>query len=111
MSDDKKDKQDAPKPLKDPKVDVTVEPRTGKPADKQVAEKHRDTLQKRVEGSIKEAAPGGAQKQLEAADRETDEAGRGIDRRQVKEIKVVVKGKDGNAEVTHERKIKPREEK
>jgi hypothetical protein len=105
MADDKKD----PKPMNDPEVHVTVTPKNPRDPDhKRAAEKVKETVKEGVKKVVKEAAPGGAKKQLDAADGKIDEAKHGASPGKIDKINVKVKGKDADGdEYHHERTVKP----
>lgn len=90
---------DAPPILKEPKVDVTVTPRTRDPDDRQYADKVRRSLKSDVEKAV---APREGDKSADQFKRGGDavrEASEKVDAGKVKEISVDVRGKVGREKV------------
>ena len=107
MADEKKD---APKPLEKEEVHVTVTPKDPKDPDhRRAAEKVKTTVKEQVKKALDDNKSGGAQKQLDAAEKKIDEAKERTSPNQIEKINVKVKGKDGDGDdVTRERSVKPK---
>jgi hypothetical protein len=129
MSDDKKagldkaadEAKKPPTPLKDPQVDVQVKPKeqsVPKPGkappekideikksnqqNRDLAEKVKKNLTDKVKEAVKEAAPGGAPDQFEAAKQAGEDAAGQVNGRKIKKIEINVTEKGGNRESTTE---------
>ena len=104
MADKKAQPQPAPKqdpdaePLKETEVEVKAVPGGNSTKDRENTEKVIEKVKQNIEKAIEEAAPGGAKKQLDAADEEIDKARDSVPKRAAKQIRVTVRGTDGHGD-------------
>lgn len=102
----------ADQPLKDPKVDVAVEPKRGDDGNEHHAEKVKAKIEKEVKKALEDNKRGGWKKQLDAADDAAKKAGSPADPKKVERPKVTVTGEDPDGhEVSRTTKVKPDESK
>lgn len=104
-----------PKPLEKEKIDVTVTPKQGgdkkQTADnKQYAEKVKKSLEGDVKKSLDGAKQDGAKKQLDAAEKATQDAGKKIDPTKIDKVKVKVEGESGGEKVKRETVVTPKKD-
>lgn len=105
----------ASKPIEKEKIDVTVTPKQGgdkkQTADnKQYADKVKKSLESDVKKSLDGAKEGGAKKQLDAAEKATQDAGKKIDPAKIEKVKVKVEGEAGGEKVKRETVVAPKKE-
>lgn len=105
-SSDKKPSTDE-KPLQKEKVDVSVQPKKGEPGAKEYADKVRKSLEGDVKKSLEGAKEGGAKKQLDAAEKTAQDAGKKIDPQKIERVKVKVEGEVDGQRVKKETTVKP----
>lgn len=105
----------AAKPLEKEKVDVTVTPKETKDRkqrqdNKDYAEKVKKSLENDVKKSLDGAKQDGAKKQLDAAEKTTQDAGKKIDPQKIEKVKVKVEGEAGGEKVKRETVVAPTKE-
>ncbi|MEY4744166.1 MAG: hypothetical protein RL272_111 [Candidatus Parcubacteria bacterium] len=106
-SSDKKPTTKDDKPLQKEKVDVSVQPKKGEPGAKEYADKVRKSLEGDVKKSLEGAKEGGSKKQLDAAEKTTQDAGKKIDPQKIERVKVKVEGEVDGDKVKRETTVKP----
>ena len=99
-----------PKPLEKEKVDVSVQPKKGEPGAKVYADKVKKSLEGDVKKSLEGAKKDGAQKQLDAAEKAAQDAGKKIDPDKIEKVKVKVEGESGGEKVKRETTVTPSKE-
>ncbi len=105
-SSDKKPTRDE-KPIQKEKVDVSVQPKKGEPGAKKYADKVKKSLEGDVKKSLEGAKEGGSKKQLDAAEKTTQDAGKKIDPQKIERVKVKVEGEVDGEKVKRETVVKP----
>ncbi len=105
-SSDKKPGKDE-KPLQKEKVDVAVQPKKGEPGAREYADKVKKSLEGDVKKSLEGAKEGGSKKQLDAAEKTTQDAGKKIDPQKIERVKVKVEGEVDGEKVKRETTVKP----
>ncbi|HTM67725.1 MAG TPA: hypothetical protein VL426_00345 [Candidatus Binatia bacterium] len=105
----------ATKPLEKEKIDVSVTPKQG--GDKKQTQDNRqyaDKVKKSLENDVKKSLDGakqdGAKKQLDAAEKTAQDAGKKIDPSKIEKVKVKVEGEAGGEKVKRETVVAPKKE-